>query len=315
MSVEGMSLDDVAMEGGVIIREQPEPQVTFTRQPLRQMQEGNVRSAPTLTRTENQSLGLASQLQLPQQGHTHTRPSPLRGDSSSSENRPPARESPGRRNGSPRARHGHVWHSWQSQLHRAASSDGGQSTLTPPDYIVQEKRAEVTSKELRKLSWIQPEPSQPTARRLFSSPHVRSSPNMSRSSSAKSQQRLAFHGAGTPFSSAPTSRDNSTEFTEAPSLSGSAADSSDVAFSLESSPTSSTSSRRQRRIMIQLDSPDRMPRSPPLHTSSPTAAAARRQRRLLVQVDSPEKTPRSPPMLRRDQLLDALTSDCMQTDL
>jgi hypothetical protein len=51
-----------------------------------------------------------------------------------------------------------------------------------------------------------------------------------------------------------------------------------------------------------------------LHTSSPASASKRRARRLVIQVDSSEQVPMSPPMLRRSKLLTALTSDCMQTD-
>eukprot|EP00037_Helgoeca_nana_P036998 m.14071 g.14071 ORF g.14071 m.14071 type:complete len:324 (+) comp8278_c0_seq2:213-1184(+) len=292
-----------------------EPHI-IRRQPLRQMQDANVQSSPpTVVHVPpNQHQALLANPTGGQIGVGRHRSSPLRANGHTSENTPPMTVSPSRHGHHGRARGRHGGHERQAQLHPDLSFHSGSATALIPEWKSKGlKVGEVTSKELRKLSWIQPTPNQPTARRLFSSPHVHhASPHTPKSRSFRPQQKLAFSGLVTPALSG-TSRDSSTTELLGEAVPGSAADSREIDFSLDSSP-SSTSSRRQRRIMIQIDSPERSPRSPPLHTSSPASASKRRARRLVIQADSSEQVPMSPPMLRRSKLLTALTSDCMQTD-
>eukprot|EP00037_Helgoeca_nana_P036996 m.14065 g.14065 ORF g.14065 m.14065 type:complete len:357 (+) comp8278_c0_seq1:213-1283(+) len=325
-----------------------EPHI-IRRQPLRQMQDANVQSSPpTVVHVPpNQHQALLANPTGGQIGVGRHRSSPLRANGHTSENTPPMTVSPSRHGHHGRARGRHGGHERQAQLHPDLSFHSGSATALIPEWKSKGlKVGEVTSKELRKLSWIQPTPNQPTARRLFSSPHVHhASPHTPKSRSFRPQQKLAFSGLVTPALSG-TSRDSSTTELLGEAVPGSAADSREIVrrerdcmythlmvidlghsthttcpccinflqdFSLDSSP-SSTSSRRQRRIMIQIDSPERSPRSPPLHTSSPASASKRRARRLVIQADSSEQVPMSPPMLRRSKLLTALTSDCMQTD-
>eukprot|EP00038_Savillea_parva_P014945 m.12477 g.12477 ORF g.12477 m.12477 type:complete len:422 (+) comp2949_c0_seq2:268-1533(+) len=317
------------------------------------------------------------------------RPSPLRSSGRRSENQPPIPHvhvsMSEDQNDSPPLGRGSVWQEWHqghSHLRRSASADRvlsvpattpawqGSALCNPSKsaHSGDSLKPEVTSKELRKLSWIQPSPTQPTARRLFSSPHTSAGAATPRAGSFHGQGRLrlAFSSGSSSGSagalslgSAATSRDNSAELTtqltqnrhqqqqqqqhqhqhqhqeQAPVLASSgpvaamASDTSDVDFSLEhhspqSGPASSSHARRQRRILVQVDSPDRAPRSPPMFTSSPRGGGTSSsflQRRMLSHHDTSHASPDSsangsPPMLRRNQLLERLTSsdDCMETD-